>query len=61
MWNAPRIYEYDIEDEMPTRTMSLDADTNTKGTNQIGLDMIYQEDIEDYIKRSIEFKKNIRE
>ena len=39
--------------------MILDTDTNTKETNQIGLDMLYQADIADYIKRSIVFQEKI--
>ena len=40
--------------------MSLETDTNTKGTYQIGMDMLYQADIANYIKIIIEFKQSLR-
>ena len=40
--------------------MILETDLNMKETDQIVMDMIYQAEITDYIKRSIEFKKNLR-
>ena len=49
-----------MEGEIPTIIMNLETDTNTRETNQIGLDILYQADITDYIKRSIYFKENIR-
>ena len=52
--------EYDIEGEITTRIMSLDTDTSMKETNQIGLDMLYQADIPNYIKINKEVKKNLR-
>ena len=52
--------EYDMEGEIPTRIMSLEANTNTKDTYQIGLDMIYQAEIANFIKRSIAFQQNLR-
>ena len=54
------IKEYDMKGERPTITMSLEADTNTRETNKIGPNMIYQEDITDYMKRSIYSNKNLR-
>ena len=39
--------------------MSLDTDPKTRETDKIGLDMIYQEDITNYIKRSMDFKQNL--
>ena len=49
-----------MEDERTTRIMILDTDTNTKYTDQICLEMLYQAEITDYIKRSIDFNKNLR-
>ena len=49
-----------MEGEIPTIIMNLDTNTNTRETNQIGPDILYQADITDYIKRSIYFKENIR-
>ena len=40
--------------------MSLETEPNKRETNQIGMDILYQEDIKDYIKRIIYPKKNIR-
>ena len=40
--------------------MSLELDPKIKDTNQIGLDMLYQVEISDYINRSKEFKQNLR-
>ena len=40
--------------------MIIETDSNTKYNYQIGLDMLYQEGITEYIKRSKYFKKNIR-
>ena len=40
--------------------MSLERDTNTEDTNKIGMDMQYQEDIKEYIKRSKELKQKLR-
>ena len=54
------IEEYYMEGERPTIIMILDMDPNTRKTNQISLDMLYQADIAKYIKRSKEFKKNLR-
>ena len=51
--------EYDIEGERPTIIMSLETYPNTKEIHQIGLNMFYQEDITDYIKRRKEFKQNV--
>ena len=45
---------------MPTIIINLDMDTNTRDANQIGMGMIYQSEITGYIKRSLEFKKNLR-
>ena len=53
------IEAYDMEGKRPTR-ISLDMDTNTRSTNQIVLDILYQVDITDYINRSIYFKQNLR-
>ena len=39
--------------------MTLEGYPNIKETNQIGLEMLYQEYITDYIKIRIEFKKNL--
>ena len=39
--------------------MIPDTDPSTKETNQIGLVMLYKEDITNYIKISKEFKKNL--
>ena len=50
--------EYEIEGERPTRIMIPETDPNTKETNQIGLVMLYQSDITNYIKISKEFKQN---
>ena len=36
------IEEYVMEGERPTRVVILDTDTNTKETNQISMNMIYQ-------------------
>ena len=52
------IEEYDTKGEIPTRIMSLEADPNTRETNHIGLYMIYQEDITDYIKVNTELKQS---
>ena len=41
--------EYETEVERPTRIMSLETDPNMKETNKIGLDMLYQADITNYI------------
>ena len=51
--------EYDMECERPTRIMILETYPNTRETNHISLDMLYQADITKYIKRYIEFKKNL--
>ena len=40
--------------------MSLETEPNKRETDQIGMDILYQEDIKDYIKRIIYPKKNIR-
>ena len=40
--------------------MSLETDHNTKETYQIGLDMIYQENITEYINIIMDFKQNLR-
>ena len=53
------IEEYDMIGKIPTIIMSLYTDTNTRDTNNIGLDKIYQADITDDIKRSIQFKQNL--
>ena len=53
------IEEYYMEGEITTRIMSIETDTNTRETYNISLEMIYQVDITDYIKRSIEFKQNL--
>ena len=45
--------KYDMEVERHTRIISIEADTNIRETNQIGLDRLYQAEITDYIKRSI--------
>ena len=45
--------EYGMEGERPTRFVSLGTDTNTWGTDQIGLDMLYQAYITDCINISI--------
>ena len=37
--------------------MSIETDPNTKETNKIGMDMIYQADITDYMNRIRQFKK----
>ena len=52
--------EYDVEGERPTRIMSLQTYPNTGDTNHIGLYMLYQANNTNYIKRSTEFKKNLR-
>ena len=52
--------EYDTESEIPTRIMIPETDTNIKETDQIGLDMICQEEFNNYINISIEFKQNLR-
>ena len=49
-----------MEDERPTRIMILEMDPNTSETNHIFLDMLYQDDITDYIKRITWFNKNLR-
>ena len=54
------IEKYDLEGGIPTRIIILDTDPNTKDIDKIGLDMLYQSDISEYIKRSKEFKKNLR-
>ena len=54
------VEEYCMEGERPTIIMSLDTDLNTKEKNQINLDVLYQENINHYIKRRKEFKKNLR-
>ena len=48
-----------MEDERPKIIMILEMDTNTRETDQIGLDVLYKADIADYIKRSKEFKQNL--
>ena len=47
------IEEYDMEGERTTRITSLDMYPNTKETNKIGLYMLYQSEITNYIKISI--------
>ena len=49
--------EYDTKCERYARIMSLYMDTNTKDTDQIRLNSIYQVDITNFIKISIDFKK----
>ena len=53
------IEEYDIEDKIPTIIMNLYMYPNTKDTDQIGLEIIFQADITNYIKIRIEFKQNL--
>ena len=53
------IEEYDIEDKIPTIIMNLYMYSNTKDTDQIGLEMIFQADITNYIKIRIELKQNL--
>ena len=40
--------------------MILETDINTRDTNQIGLEMLYQEEITYYVNRSIDMKQNLR-
>ena len=47
-----------MEGERFARIMRLETHPNTRQTYQIGLDMLYQPNINVYIKRIIEFKKN---
>ena len=51
--------EYGMEGERPKIIMSLEANPNKKDTDQIGLDMLYQANIADYIKRSIQFQEKL--
>ena len=51
------IDEYGMEGEIPARIMITETDENTKVTNKIDLDMLYQAKIAEYIKKSKEFKK----
>ena len=53
------IEEYYREGERTRTIMILETDPNTKETNKIGLDMIYQADITNYMKIIIEFKINL--
>ena len=39
--------------------MSLETDPNTKDTDQIGMVILSNEDITDYINRSKEFKQHL--
>ena len=52
--------EYYMEGKIPTRMMSQQTDNNTRDTDKIGLDMIYKAEIVNYIRISIESKKNLR-
>ena len=52
--------EYNMEGEIPTRIMRLDMDTNRREINHIGLDMLYQVDITNYINGNKDFKQNLR-
>ena len=58
--SSRNLEEYEKEVERPTRVMILETKTNTRDTNQIGLDMLYQSYITGYIKRNIDLKKNLR-
>ena len=49
-----------MEGEKPTIMMIQETDPRMKDTNQIGLGMVYQVNIANYIKRSIQFNKNLR-
>ena len=40
--------------------MSLETDTNAKDTDKIGMSMLYQAQITDYVKIINEFNKNLR-
>ena len=53
------IEAYEMYGEKTTITMILETDTNTKATYQIGLDVLYQAYITDYIKISIDFNKTL--
>ena len=48
-----------MEGERPTGIMSQETDPNTRETNQIVLDILYQAYITDYINRSIYFNQNL--
>ena len=49
-----------MECEIPTIIMILETGTKKGDTKQIGLEMLYQADITNYIKISKEFKQNPR-
>ena len=48
-----------MKDERPTRIMIPVTDPNTKDTNQIVMDVLYQTEITNYINRSKWFKQNL--
>ena len=48
-----------MEGERPTRITILETDPNTRETGKIGLDMLYQAEITDYIKKIIDLKENL--
>ena len=53
------IREYDMEGERTIRIIRLEMYPNTRETDHIGLDIFYQANITDYIKRSTEFNQNL--
>ena len=48
-----------MEGEIPTKTMSLEKDTNRRETDKIVMDMLYKADINDYISKIIKFEQNL--
>ena len=48
-----------MEGEIPTNTISLETDTNTRETDQIVMDMLYKADINDYISKIIKSEQNL--
>ena len=51
---------YNIEDDHPTHTISTETDTEKRKQDQLGLDMLYQAEIMDFIKVKKVFTSNVK-
>ena len=48
-----------MEGKISTSIITLSTDPNTRYTDKIGLNMIYKEEITDYINRIKKFNRNL--